>query len=170
LFATVFAAVALSAVGRVAVFDEVFVVAVWAGQGLGDRHKSFYSHPLPAMSVCKPKLVRVGAACDYAQSKKGPITYLFGFEVPESAARRKDDRNNLLKLSDAIWQSPVFLPPDSHEPSRLLVHMRFPVTVLPKACAKWRASYRLREQLLMQLISAASAYAARPGIVQLPVK
>jgi hypothetical protein len=49
LFATVFAAVALSAVGRVAVFDEVFVVAVWAGQGLGDRHKSFYNHPLPAL-------------------------------------------------------------------------------------------------------------------------
>jgi hypothetical protein len=41
----------LSAVGGVAVFDEVFALAVWAGQGLGDRHKSFYSHPLPTTTA-----------------------------------------------------------------------------------------------------------------------
>lgn len=122
-----------------------------------------------SMGVCKPMLIRLGAACDYAQNNRGPITFLFGMEIPEGAERMLKD-GVPVKLSDAVWQSPVFLPPNSDEPSRLLVHMRFPVTVLPEKCDGWTARYRLREQLLMHLITAASAYVARPGIVQLPVK
>jgi hypothetical protein len=72
LFATVFAAVALSAVGRVAVFDEVFVVAVWAGQGLADRHKQFtgtYYQPLNnhSMPLLTPsEQCRCCGACESA--------------------------------------------------------------------------------------------------------
>lgn len=122
-----------------------------------------------AMDACKPVLVRVGAACDYAQNNRGPISFLFGFDIPEGAERQKNDDGQPVKLSDAIWKSPVFLMHGATEPSRLHVHIRFPQTHLQDACAQWVTSCRLREQLLMHLISSASNYVARPGIVQLPV-
>jgi hypothetical protein len=119
---------------------------------------------------CAPVLVRIGAACDYAQSRVGPLTYLLGIEIPESARHKSDDKGRPLKLPDAIWASPVFTKPDNTEPYRLHVHMRFPVTIVPNDTKQWGVAYRLREQLLISLIAAASTYNARPGIVQLPVK
>jgi hypothetical protein len=123
-----------------------------------------------AMEACRPVLVRVGAACDYAQNNRGPISFLFGLDIPESAERQKKG-DQPVKLPDAIWKSPLFLMPDATEPSRLHVHIRFPQTHLQDVCAMWATTYcRLREQLLMHLINSASSYVARPGIVQLPVK
>jgi len=160
-----------------------------------------------AIKVCKPVLIRVGAACDYAQNNRGPITFLFGIDIPEYAERQKDSRaerienvraqlaklgadnrdeklaglardlakavttsDGRIKLTDAIWKSPVFLMPGATEVSRLHVHIRFPQTYLPEDCAQWSVTSRLREQLLMHLISVASNHVARPGIVQLPVE
>ena len=37
---------------------------------------------------CLPILVRIGAACDFAQNRAGPLTYLLGFEIPEDAKRK----------------------------------------------------------------------------------
>ncbi len=119
---------------------------------------------------CRARLVRIGAACDYAQSRPGPITYLLGLEIPEDAARKKDGKGQQIRLSDAIWVSPVFLSPESPDPFRLHVHARFSLSVLPDSCAGWNSSYRLREQLLMHLIAFESDYGSRPGIVQLPVR
>jgi hypothetical protein len=119
---------------------------------------------------CRARLVRIGAACDYAQSRPGPITYLLGLEIPEDAARKKDAKGQQIRLSDAIWVSPVFLTPESPDPFRLHVHARFSLSVLPGSCAGWNSSYRLREQLLMHLIAFESDYGSRPGIVQLPVR
>lgn len=119
---------------------------------------------------CRARLVRIGAACDYAQSRPGPITYLLGLEIPEDAARKKDAKGQQIRLSDAIWVSPVFLAPESPDPIRLHVHARFSLSVLPDSCAGWNSSYRLREQLLMHLIAFESDYGSRPGIVQLPVR
>lgn len=120
-----------------------------------------------AMDVCKPVLVRVGAAYDYAQNNRGPISYLFGVDIPENAERQAAS-GQPIKLSDAIWKSPSFLMPATTGPSRLHVHIRFPQTHLQNACATWTVTCRLREQLLMHLISSASNYVSRPGIVQLP--
>lgn len=118
------------------------------------------------MDKCRPVLIRVGAACDYAQNNPGPITYLFGLDIPESA-KRQESGGKPIKPSDAVWISPVFLMPQVAEPSRLHVHIRFPQTHLPIKTEGWDAVCRLREQLLMHLISAASTHVARPGIVQL---
>ena len=104
------------------------------------------------------------------RTETGPLTYLLGSEIPENATRKTDGAGKALKLAEAIWKSPVFLVPGATEPSRLHVHIRFPVTVLGSACAAWNALYRLREQLLMNLIASMSTYIARPGIVALPVK
>jgi hypothetical protein len=119
---------------------------------------------------CSPVLVRVGAVCDYAQNRTGPLTYLLGVEIPEEARRTPDSAGKPLRLAEAIWRSPVFITPGGTEASRLHVHIRLPLTVLANATATWGARYRLREQLLMSLIAATSSYIARPGIVALPVK
>lgn len=121
-----------------------------------------------AINACKPVLIRVGAACDYAQNNRGPVMFLFGVDIPESAERQKSN-DGPVKLTDAIWRSPVFCTPSITEASRLHVHIRFPQIHLRETCSEWKVCYRLREQLLMHLISAASNHAARPGIVQLPV-
>lgn len=119
-----------------------------------------------SIPACTPVLVRVGAACDYAQSNSGPITYLFGLEIPCSAERQMKD-GVPVKASDAIWVSPVIQGSAAGVASRLHVHMRFPQTHLSGATGEWEVLYRLREQLLMHLINAASAHVARPGIVQI---
>jgi hypothetical protein len=122
-----------------------------------------------AIEVCKPVLIRVGAACDYAQNNRGPIMFLFGLDIPEDAERQKDSNERPIKLTDAIWKSPIFLMPGAAEATRLHAHIRFPQIYLPEACSQWTVYCRLREQLLMHLISTASNHVARPGIVQLPV-
>ena len=38
---------------------------------------------------CRPRLIRIGAACDHAQKRPGPIPFLFGIEIPRSVARIK---------------------------------------------------------------------------------
>lgn len=114
------------------------------------------------ISSCRPVLVRVGAACDYAQNRRGPITYLFGLDIPEGAARHEGQ-----KPSEAVWMSPVFVMPGAAEPSRLHVHIRFPQIYLPPATDGWKVVCRVREQLLMHLISTASTHVARPGIVRM---
>jgi hypothetical protein len=119
---------------------------------------------------CKPYLVRVGAACDYAQNQKGPITYLLCIEVPENVEKMKDKDGHDIKQPDAIWRSPVFLTTENAEPFRMQVHIRFLISVLPHTAQSWFADYRMREQLLMSLLTSASNYSSRPGIVQLPVK
>ncbi len=123
-----------------------------------------------AVNTCRMILIRVGAACDYAQNSRGTMTFLLGANIPESAERQLKD-GSPLKLSDAIWQSPVFLfPGEEEEASRLYVHMRFVKTCLPEDCSEWKVYCRIREQLLMHLINAFSNYTSRPGIIQLPTE
>ncbi|WP_017462227.1 hypothetical protein [Dyella ginsengisoli] len=84
-----------------------------------------------AIDRCRPVLVRLGAACDYAQNKRGPITYLFGLDIPESAERQRGRDDQPIKAGDAVWASPLFLMPRAREASRLHAHIRFPQTHLP---------------------------------------
>lgn len=116
---------------------------------------------------CLPCCVRVGAACDYAQPRKGPITYLLAVEIPENAVKKKNDKGGELKLPDSVWTSPVLVREGMADPYVLHVHVRFGISVLPKRADGWKVKYRLREQLLMQLVSHASTHVARPGIVEL---
>jgi hypothetical protein len=103
-----------------------------------------------------PVLVRIGAVCDVAQQKKGPIPYLFGFKVPTDLGKKD-------KPPAAIWKSPAFAEGDAI--FCLQIHNRFGMTVQGQSCAQWKALYRMREPLLMQLISANAEYISRPGII-----
>ena len=108
---------------------------------------------------CRPRLVRIGAACDYAQQRPGPIPYLLGLEVP--SGRRAH------KLPESQWRSPVLVTDQDFGPFRLITNARCLISVRSEEAGHWTRLYRLREQLLMQLISHASTYIARPAIVEL---
>ena len=109
---------------------------------------------------CRPRLVRIGAACDYAQNRSGPLTYLLGLEVPEDLYGRKS-------RPMSVWSSPTLVT-ESHEVSFVLaVNTRYAINVVPATAGGWQPVYRLREQLLMHLIAHAGNYLTRPGIVSM---
>ncbi len=112
---------------------------------------------------CGPRLIRVGAACDYAQKRRGPLVYLLGLELPADLKHSKT-------LSESVWKSPIFALDGTTTPFRLLVNVRFTLSKPAAACAGWQVRYRLRDQLLMMLLSHSNGYTSRPGIVQMPVK
>ena len=115
---------------------------------------------------CRPRVVRVGAACDHAQSRRGPLSFLFGVEIPENVPRLPDSSGQV-RPPASEWRSPRFLIDPAAEPFTLAVNCRFLFARPVEACREWRPCYRLREQLLMHLISHANVYVSRPAIVQL---
>ena len=108
---------------------------------------------------CRPCLVRVGAACDYAQKRRGPLTYLLGLEIPADLKRNKPPESE--------WKSPVMVLNSEENPFRLHVNVSFSLARPASSCEAWTVRYRLREQLLMLLLSHSNGYTARPGIIQL---
>lgn len=108
---------------------------------------------------CRSRLIRVGAACDHAQDKPGPITYLFGVEI--QAEKKSKSR------PQSVWESPILEISHEDWPFVLLVSARYSISLPAAGAQAWTPVYRLREQLLMHLISHASGHLARPGIVQL---
>jgi len=115
---------------------------------------------------CRPRVVRIGAACDHAQDRRGPLSFLFGVEIPVDVNRLADGSGQV-RIPAAEWPSPVFVVEEGGGAFRLSVNCRFGITRTAAACQGWQARYRLREQLLMHLISHANVYVSRPGIVQL---
>lgn len=102
-------------------------------------------------------LVQTQAACDYAQRQPGSVPFLLGLELP-CASKAKSG-----KPPASMWSSPPF---ELREAPRFLhVNHRFQVTLSPEESAGLNASYRLRDQLLSNLVSMAHAYGARPGAI-----
>jgi hypothetical protein len=106
---------------------------------------------------CQARLVRVGAVCDQAQGNTGPVPYLMALEIPAEVKRDKP--------TDAEWKSPAFVLQVLNEPFRLHVNSRHLVTRTYPQIGGWTVRYRLREQVLMDLIAHAAGYISRPGIV-----
>lgn len=113
---------------------------------------------------CIPVLVRIGAACDYAQNKAGPIPYLFGTLVPLDA--RPLDPG---KWSPALMASPVFALPQLGE-VKLCVDARYQISLTRDDVEGWSSICRVREQLLLQIASHCASYVARPGIVSIAIE
>jgi len=104
-------------------------------------------------------LVQTQAACDYAQTQPGPLPFHLGLIVPESQIRKGTS-------PAALWRSPCFEFPDD-EPCFLHVNARFQVSLPRDNTAGKHAIFRLREQLLNDLIYHLHGYGARPGIISL---
>ena len=115
---------------------------------------------------CRPRLVRVGAVCDYAQRRAGPLPYMLGLEIPHDVERQSDD-TGAVRRPASEWCSPLLLVDGDLEPFVLAVNSRYLLTVTPRSAQDWTPAYRLREQLLMHLISHGGGHMTRPGIISL---
>jgi len=101
-------------------------------------------------------LVQTQAACDYAQNQPGPLPFHLGLWLPKSQVSKDRPPN-------ALWRSPCF----EHEKNAWVLHVsgRFPVSLTKERLEKAPRLFRLREQLLNDLIYQIHGYGARPGII-----
>jgi hypothetical protein len=102
-------------------------------------------------------LVQTQAACDFAQRKRGTVPYLLGLEMPCKSVVTK------IKPPAALWSSP---PLHLRSASRCLhVNYRFQYQLSPDSAVAVKAHYRLREQLLAEILHLAHSQGARPGSI-----
>lgn len=102
-------------------------------------------------------LVQCQADCDYAQNQPGPLPYYLGLELPVAFAMKRGNP------PAALWASPPF---ESDGTIRSLhVSARFQVSLPAEDVKNEKPLYRLREQLLNNLIYQVHAYGARPGML-----
>lgn len=110
---------------------------------------------------CTPILVRIGAVCDHAQRKPGPLPYVLGLLVPvELRHKEMDQLKSELEL-------PVLVVDEATGPVRLLVNARFQISMATPPDS-FTPLFRIREQMLTMIAAHAAGYQTRPGIVKLP--
>ncbi|MBY3030571.1 hypothetical protein HF265_15865 [Rhizobium leguminosarum] len=109
-------------------------------------------------SASKLCLLRIGASCDYAQSRKGPIPFVLGAIIPAEAKRR-----------EALPKAEIVTPPliiDGFDgPVRMIFNTHLQISMVPTEFAGWPALCRLREPLLMQITTHGARHATRPAIM-----
>jgi hypothetical protein len=109
-------------------------------------------------------LLSYRAACDDAQGRPGPVPYVIAIEGPNDlwfkGARGQDPRS---PFSDSIWRSPPYFRND--QTRRLLVSAYYSFSLSPEHAATLTAIFRIRDQLLSELINRLHAHGGRPGIV-----
>ena len=101
-------------------------------------------------------LVQCRAACDHAQSQPGPLPFYLGLDFPTANKSRN-------KPTAAVWTSPEF--EFDGEVRLLRVSARFPISLTSAAVQGVDPTYRLREQLLNDLIYHLHTHGARPGMI-----
>ena len=101
-------------------------------------------------------LVQSQAACDYAQMRPGPLPFHLGLCFPASSAQRNK------KSPAALWTSPCF---EFGNPTLLHVNAGFQMSLSATVRGIGKPLFRLREQLLSDLIYQLHGYGARPGII-----
>ena len=101
-------------------------------------------------------LVQSQAACDYAQRQPGPLPFYLGLEIEES-----DKSSNMPPA--ALWTCPPFKV--NGRIRVLRVSARFHVSLPLQAAETHSPLYRLRDQLLADLIHHVHTHGARPGMI-----
>ena len=102
-------------------------------------------------------LVQAQAACDYAQKNPGPLPYYIGMDIEESAINSSDPP------PQSLWMSPKFYLRGSIR--HLQVNTRIQLPLVEAEARLQTPLYRIREQLLAQLLHRAQGNSARPGII-----
>jgi hypothetical protein len=104
-------------------------------------------------------VLRVGASCDYAQSRRGPVPFMLGAIMPANAQRRKDN------LPKAEIVTPPLTLDGFDEPVLIAFNAHLVVTMVPDEFQEWPPLCRLRESLLMQITTHGAQHATRPAII-----
>lgn len=114
-----------------------------------------------AYAACTWRLIHLGAACDHAQPKDMPASFVLALEVPSEVKRQRGG------LRPQEWVSPTFQKDGAAGQFTLVANARYVVSVTRSKAASFQARYRLREQLLSHLIKHVADYGSRPGVVAL---
>lgn len=104
-------------------------------------------------------VLRVGASCDYAQSRRGPVPFMLGAIMPADAQRREDN------LPKAEIVTPPLMLDGFDGPVRIAFNAHLVVTMVPEDFQEWPPLCRLRESLLMQITTHGAQHATRPAII-----
>lgn len=108
---------------------------------------------------CKPILVEITPACDFAQRKHVNIRLVAGLLVPHTDIC-------LIKTADFVRKLPVLKLDGEPEPQYLFLDAHFLVGICPRDFGI-QPAFRLRKQLLVDIQAWFAAHAARPGYVSL---
>lgn len=101
-------------------------------------------------------LVQCQAACDHAQGNPGTVPFYLGLDFPE-------ENRSSNKPPESTWRGPVFEL--EGETRRLRVHAASSLSLASNAMKDVTPLYRLREQILNNLIYHLHSHGARPGII-----
>lgn len=104
-------------------------------------------------------LVQTQAPCDYAQNNAGFTPFHLGIEY-----QTKNIKND--SHSAYLWLSPPFTA-DS-QIKRIAVNARFPVSLSSKDIREITPIYRIRTQLLAELLHRIHTHGSRPGVINIP--
>jgi hypothetical protein len=110
-------------------------------------------------ALSKLCLIRVGANCDYAQSRRGPVPFMLGAIMPAEAQRREES------LPKAEIVTPPLMIDGFDGPVRIAFNAHLTVTMVQDEFEKWAPLCRLREALLMQITTHGAQHATRPAII-----
>lgn len=110
-------------------------------------------------AVSRLCVLRVGASCDYAQNRRGPVPFMLGAIMPATAQRREDN------LPKAEILTPALMIEGFDSPVRIAFNAHLTVTMVPDEFDGWAPLCRLRESLLMQITSHGAHHATRPAII-----
>lgn len=148
----------------------------WAGELGIESGETYANHILgalkdpkkatkPSSQEVRPLQIRIGASCDYAQKTDGPIPYVVAafVPIPQHAGRISVGGHKLAEGSHC-WISPL-IDLEGFGIGHLVADPRFTRTRGQDRACQFRAVNRIREQLLMQLISSVARHGDRPGIV-----
>lgn len=104
-------------------------------------------------------LLRVGASCDYAQSRTGPVPFMLGAIIPAEAARREDG------VPKAEFATPPLMIEGFEGPVRMHFNAHLQITLVPGQFEGWKPLCRLREALLMQITTHGAQHMTRQAII-----
>ena len=155
--------------GAVILFDSIFkddlkeFIEDHFGASFGEvLTRCFGLKSLKALGTERWVVLQAQAACDYAQKKPQVLSYFLGLEIHRSAIR--DSKVDDVPLPDSLWVSPVF----SFDEDRVLLFNAGSMLVIPSSTlAGVQPVYRLREQILNDLLFKLRIHQARPGIISL---
>lgn len=134
-------------------FSDHFGIEEVAAAGRRFRCKNFD----PSSSRFRWVLVQCQAACDYAQLNPGSLPYYLGLDFPEQ------HRATSGKIPGATWRGPMFEL--GGEIRRLRVSASFPLALPASMTSDVTPLYRLREQVLNDLLYHVHSHGARPGMM-----
>lgn len=123
---------------------------------------------------CTLRLVQIGASCDNAQPKLGPLLYLLGVEWPFAIidGTKTVDKPNLHKNRSSKlgmeWMSPILKFSQQKNAGKISVFKNLSISITRLESKEWHVDYRFREELISNLTQEYARYISRPGIVTLP--